>query len=391
MSIWLSGEELAALPTSGPGWQAVKAAADGLSGRADVANQDERQGEQCLAAALAGARLGNSAYLEKAAAVLASAPGTERGGRTLALGRNLCAYVVAADVAGYHEQSFVDWVDGVRTVPLDGGTLISTHERRANNWGTACGASRIAADLYLGDEDDLERAVAVFRGWLGDRSSYSGFKFGDLAWQADPKAPVGVNPAGSVKNGHPVGGCLPDDQRRGGGFKWPPPAENYVRAAISHSYVSATLLWQAGIDVFSASDGALRRAVEWFTGPCGGSFGGDDGWATSLIEWAYPGLKAGLTQPASVGKTMAWCAWTHGGRSRTGAPPPPPPPDPDPDPDPDPGPDPDPDPDPDPGPGPDPCAQVRAQLAAREQELAAALARIDSLNAKISNARAALG
>lgn len=328
MSLWLTEQEILALPTDGPGWVAVRKAADALAGAADLDNQDESQGERCLAAALAGRRLGNTAYLDKAARLLATAPESENGGRTLALGRNLAAYVIAADLAGYRPASFVDWLARVRTETLDGMSLVSTHEKRANNWGTACGASRIAAALYLEDAADLDRAVKVFRGWLGDRSSYSGFKFGGLDWQADPKAPVGVNPKGATKGGDLVDGCLPDDQRRTGGFKWPPPAGNYVRAAISHSFVSATLLWQAGIDVFSASDSALRRAVEFFVGPCKGSFAGDDGWAPPLIEWAYPGLDAGAGDPGAVGKTMAWCAWTHGGRLREGAhgPPPPPPP-----------------------------------------------------------------
>lgn len=341
-TLWITDAELAALPTSGPAWTATKAAADALSGTADIDNQDEKQGERCLAAALVGRRLGNTAYIDKATRLLASAPESENGGRTLALGRNLAAYVIAADVAGYRQAAFVDWLAKVRTETLDGMTLVSTHEQRANNWGTAAGASRIAAALFLEDEAELDRAVKVFRGWLGDRAQYAGFKFPDLSWQADPKNPVGVNPLGATKQGHSIDGCLPDDQRRTGGFSWPPPAGNYVRAAISHSFVSATLLWNAGVDVFSASDVALRRAVAFFTVQAKGAFSGDDGWVPPLIEWAYPGIVAGRGDPASVGKTMAWCAWTHGGRSRAGGPEPPPPPP------------------PPPPPGPTPLEQARA-------------------------------
>lgn len=326
MGLWLTEQEILALPASGPAWDAVKAAADSLSGTADVDNQDEKQGEKCLAAALVGRRLNSDAHAEKARKLLASAPESENGGRTLALGRNLAAYVIAADTIAYRAPAFVDWLAKVRTETLDGMTLISTHEKRANNWGTAAGASRIAAALYLGDDTDLAKATKVLKGWLGDRAEYAGFKYGGTEWQADPAKPVGINAKGAARNGINIDGCLPDDQRRTGGLTANPPAGNYVRAAISHSYVSATLLWNHGIDVFSVSDEALRRAVVFFTQRAKGKFDSDDGWAISLIEWAYPGLEAGADAPGSVGKTMAWTAWTHGDSTRGGAPEPPPPP-----------------------------------------------------------------
>ena len=74
---------------------------------------------------------------------------------------------------------FRDWLRQCLTVVLDGRTLISTHEERPNNWGTAAGASRMAVALYLGDTTQLERCAQVFHGWLGDRSAYAGFDFGD--------------------------------------------------------------------------------------------------------------------------------------------------------------------------------------------------------------------
>jgi hypothetical protein len=58
----------------------------------------------------------------------------------------------------------------------DGRTLISTHEQRPNNWGTHAGASRVAASAHIGDDADVARAAAVFKGFLGDRASYAGFK-----------------------------------------------------------------------------------------------------------------------------------------------------------------------------------------------------------------------
>lgn len=82
------------------------------------------------------------------------------------------------------------------------GNLIECHERRPNNWGTHCGASRMAVAAYLGDRDELMRAAQVFKGYLGDRAAFAGFKYGDLAWQCNPRPPVGINPKGCVVDGH---------------------------------------------------------------------------------------------------------------------------------------------------------------------------------------------
>lgn len=355
------------LPTSGPAWDAMLAAANSLSGAADIDNQDEKQGEKCLAAAYVAKITGNITYYTKVDNLLDSAPESENGGRTLALGRNLAAYVIAAEAAAHRTVKFTTWLRNVRTESLDGDTLISTHEGRPNNWGTACGASRVAAAIYLKDEIDLARAAKVFYGWLGNRSEYAGFDYGDLKWQADPSKPVGINPKGAMLGGYSVDGCLPDDQRRVSGTYADPPAANYVRAAITHSFVTATLLYNAGYtDVFEASDSALKRAVLFFRDRCHGTFTGDDAWAIPLIEWAYPDLEVGADVPDSVGKTMAWSAWTHGNWSRGDiAPPPPPPPPPDPDPT-------------------DPCAAVKAELATANTLLAESIGREQNLRDEVN-------
>ena len=141
-----------------------------------------------------------------------AAIGTEKGGRTLALGRNLVSYVIAADLIDLKrydagsDQQFRSWLAAVRKETLDGKTLISTHEVRPNNWGTHAGASRVAADRYLGDKADLARAAQVFKGWLGDRSAYAGFKYGELAWQAARRA-GGHQSQGCDKNGQSSTAC----------------------------------------------------------------------------------------------------------------------------------------------------------------------------------------
>ena len=226
--LWTTAAELAARPTSGSAWAAVKAAADGSPGTASIADQNSDHDIDTLAAALVYARTKIAAYRAKAAAGIGAAIGTEQGGRTLALGRNLASYVIAADLIelgnydGALDGRFRSWLSAVRTEDLGGDTLVSTSEQRPNNWGTMAGASRVAADIYLGDTADLDRAATVFRGWLGDRSAYSGFKFGDMSWQVDPSHPVGVQPPGATKDGLDIDGALADDMRRGCALQTPP-------------------------------------------------------------------------------------------------------------------------------------------------------------------------
>lgn len=313
--IWTSAAELAMKPMAGPAWAAVKAAADGSLGSPNISDQDSKHDTSTLAVALVYARTGTTSYRAKAANAILSAIGTEAGGRTLALGRNLVSYVIAADLIDLKaydaagDQRFRAWLTTVRRSALDGKTLISTHEDRPNNWGTHAGASRIAADLYLGDTADLARAVLVFRGWLGDRSAYAGFKYGDLDWQADPSKPVGVNPAGATKDGHSIDGVLPDDQRRGGGFSWPPDKQNYVYEGLQGAIVQAELLHRAGYPAYGWSSSAIGRAYAWLHGPAAFPAEGDDTWQPWIVN-----ARLGTTYPAGngVGKNMAWTNFSHG-------------------------------------------------------------------------------
>ena len=230
--IWISKAELQRLPERGPAWRRLEQIARREPGRPDLSNKDDEDDTNTLAAALVAARTCDANLRRKAARLVAQAIGTERGGRTLALGRGLVSYVIAADLIDLRaldprtDAAFRDWLRTVRFERLRPGsrpTLVATHEVAPNNWGTHAGASRIAVDIYLGDTADLARAAAVVKGYLGDRSAYHGFRYGkDLSWQADASQPVGVNPPGAVLDGHAVGGVLPDDMRRGCAQRFPP-------------------------------------------------------------------------------------------------------------------------------------------------------------------------
>ena len=319
--LWIDPVRLASLPTSGPGWENVLRAAQEPVGVPNLSDMEDATNVRVMAKALVYARTGDERYRQEVVGACLAAIGTERGGSTLSLGRELAAYVIAADLVGLPEEQgrrFDDWLREVRHRKLKGGTLISTHERRPNNWGTNAGGSRIAVAAHLGDTQDLERAAKVFRGWLGDRSAYDGFRYGAPGWQADPKAPVGINPKGSRRDGHSIDGVLPDDQRRSGPFRWPPPHENYVYGALQGALVQAVILHNAGYDVWEWSDRALLRAFQWLHAEAGYPAQGDDGWEPWVVNF-YTAVRLPTPDPARPGKIAGWTDWTHRGGTPIGS------------------------------------------------------------------------
>lgn len=314
VGIWISAEELAQLPTSGAAWEHLKAEADRSVKAPKLRNQDQDNNVLVLAKALVYARTGESQYREEVIENLMDAIGTEEGGRTLALGRELVAYVIAADLINLpanpdEDMKFRAWLREVLTEKLDGSTLRRTQEERPNNWGTHAGASRAAVALYLQDDKELERTAVVFKGYLGDRSAYDDFIYGDLHWQADPDNPVGVNPAGATKEGHSIDGALPEEMRRGGDFQWPPEETGYPWEAMQGALVQAEILCRAGYPTWEWEDQALLRAAEFLYG-IGWLPVGDDDWQPWLLNNVY-GTKYPTVIVTQPGKNMGWTDWTH--------------------------------------------------------------------------------
>lgn len=312
--IWISRRALMARPVSGAAWERLKQQADAAAGVPNLKDQNQMNNVYVLAKALVYARTGQTRYRDEVRAQCMAAIGTEVGGRTLALGRELAAYVIAAGLVGLEPEEddvFRNWLRTCLSENLDGQTLRSTHEKRPNNWGTHAGASRAAIAVYLGDRAELARTAKVFRGWLGDRSAYAGFSYGNLSWQSDEARPVGINPLGASKLGHSVDGVLPDDQRRAGDFLWPAPKENYVYEALQGAVVEAVILSNAGYDVWNWSDRALLRAYGWLYAVADYPAEGDDTWQAPLIDHFY---RTSLWNGSRVspGKNMGWTDWTHG-------------------------------------------------------------------------------
>jgi len=327
--IWISQAEIMALPMSGSAWTNLLSKANSSCGTPDLANQDDGANVCIMAKALVFARTGTTSYRTDVITALRSIvnSGTYNG-RALAIGRELGAYVIAADLISLStadsalDQQFRSKIREFLTTPTSGGppSLIDCHEDRPNNWGTHCGASRLAVYAYLGDTTGIARVAQVFKGWLGDRSSYAGFSYGDLSWQCNASAPVGVNPPGCVKDGHNIDGVLPDDQRRCGSFGWPPCQTDYNWEALQGVFAQVIILNRYGYDPQNWSNQAIKRTITWLYNVSGDTPSGDDTWSPWVVNYFY-GTSFSSQSPSNSGKNVGWTDWTHSGTT-SGTPPP---------------------------------------------------------------------
>lgn len=319
--IWIGAEELALLPTSGPAWENVKAAAD-TDLRGGVLTDRDDHNVRTMAAALVAARLDDHGYRARVHDALRDVVAAGVSDDALAAARRLGTYAISADLIGLgtfdpaFDADFRAWLLTMRGHVFDEGwqSVIGIHERRPNNWGTQAGASRIAVDRYIGDAADLERAAQVFRGYLGDRASYAGFSYGnDLSWQCDPTLPVGINPEGCSKEGHSIDGVLPDDQRRGCAFQWPPCRVGYAWGGLQGAVAQAWLLHRAGYPAFEWEERAVLRAYTWLHEQADYPAEGDDTWQPHLANYVH-GTSFPAPVPTRPGKNVGWTDWTHGAR-----------------------------------------------------------------------------
>lgn len=314
--VLVAPSDLASMPMSGPAWSGLLARAGTTAGTPDLSNQDDDTDQVILAKALVYARTGTTSYRTSVVAALRAVIGTEDGGRTLALGRNLAAYVISADLIDlaaidptFDQGSFRPWLRVLLSKPLDGLTLVGTHERRPNNWGTHAGASRAAIAAYLGDAAEMARTAQVFRGYLGDRTAYAGFVYGDdLSWQCDPAKPVGIVPVGCRKDGVLIDGAQPEEMRRGGSFAWPPTFTGYAWEGLQGAVLQADILRHAGYAAWEWSDRALLRAVRFLYGQVGWAADGDDEWQPWLVDRRYGTAYRG-SAPARTGKNFGYTDW----------------------------------------------------------------------------------
>ncbi|NUQ65989.1 MAG: phytase, partial [Pirellulales bacterium] len=317
--IWITPEEIMDLPASGAEWDSVVSWAQRDTSLPNLSDQEDDTDQAVLAKALVGTRLGDAGMLNEVRAAVMAAIETENGGRTLALARNLGAYVVAADLAGLSapdDAVFRAWLEGVRYEAMsDGRNLIETHDTVPNNWGNHAGFARSAADLYLGDRTDLALSIRTFIRWLGEDTWYDvGHQWEHVDWwQGDADVPVGINKAGATKDGYNIDGALPEELHRGGDFQWPPVPTNYAWGGLQGAAAHAEILHRAGYPAWQWGDAAIRRAVVWLYDVAGWpAYDYGDEWTVHLVN-ARTGTRYALQPTANPGKNMGFTQWTHRG------------------------------------------------------------------------------
>jgi hypothetical protein len=328
--ILMSRSALMARPVTGVRWSNLRSVANAPLGSPNMCDQNSKHHLRTLAAALVYARTGSSAHGTKARNGVLSAIRTQRIGcdnATLALGRQLMAYVLAADFAnlsGAGDATFRSWLRTIRKRVIGGhgvwNSLFRTHYLSATNWGAYAGASRIAASLYLGDTADVRAASLITRGFLGDRTA---FRFSDnltsaaLSWSCSPTRYTPVN-RWCRRGGLLVDGVVIADLSRGGARRWPPGSTGvqYQLDSIQGLGLQVELLYQNGYSAaWRWSDRALRRMANVVTRS---RAAGGTGWNETLASRQMPWLlnrRLGMSLPrvlTGMGRAIGFTDWLYG-------------------------------------------------------------------------------
>jgi hypothetical protein len=341
--IWVSAATLQQLPTTGPAWERLLADTEADPGPADVADQNSGHDVATLAAALVCARTDSQELCDKARAGVVSAIGTERGGRWLAVGRNLTAYVIAADVMGLRADGDPEsagtrvetWIRGFETERLannnTGEPIPFIPFASGSNASAQEGAAYAAVAAYLGDRAALERAWDAFRTYLCDASAPDRERIDlhrgvEAGWAYDNQHPCAVNPAGVAKQvppGRPgagqvvqVGGAIINDMARGGDLAWPPGTTQYPWVALEGVVPAAVILQRAGYPALAVADHAVLRAVRYLRDLQLST--GSGRWfqerrsneIIQLVNVAY-GADFPVDLPTGGGRTVGYTDWTH--------------------------------------------------------------------------------
>ena len=312
----------------GCGWNSLQEAADEADPlAATLSDGDSNNNVQILAAAIVFARTGDSRYRDK---VISANELLRRRGKpsqsTLRWGRELGAYVVAADLVGYRTASYEAWLRQMAEVfeGDDGRTLVETLHQRPNNWGTMAFGTLAAVYAYLEDSVQLRNLRLYWESRVeGPMPEVA--RFGDdTSWQFDVGNPLLINPIDARKSGLTIDGIVPDDMRRNGSFSNPPPTPrtSYHWETLQGMVMAARILERSGEPIWMTGDRALFRAFQvlqdrWSKIDQGYRASGDDVWMLPFIDHAYGSSFSAEYDPCNSridlhGKNIGW-PWVLGG------------------------------------------------------------------------------
>lgn len=360
--IWMSPEEIRALPMSGGAWNNVRAAAYGSWGTPNLKVYNTH-GVLAVAGALVYVRTGDPALRTKVADGILAAKRTcdtaaeYAGGATqLTLGRQLTSYVIAADLIDFEtydpdsNAAFAAWLDTAWTTILaqsnpSARSVFESAEIAPNNGGAVCGASRIAIDRYLGDTVDLARADSIFRAW-GDRSYYPHnanrsvngyFLLADrdnlLCCRGEPYW-TAINPAcvlnsADCPNGLNMDGAIVADLGRESSTGPDCSLQTVCCGGLSYTWLTimgltmqAEMLYRAGHNSFSYNRDQLKRTMQFILNVANGVTLNTMEFVPWVANYRY-GTNFPTNSPVSHGEIFGWTDWTHGtaGGTSDGIPP----------------------------------------------------------------------
>jgi hypothetical protein len=339
--IWIGLDDLMERPTSGPAWNRLVSDAARDPGRADISDQGSNHDVYTLAAALVCARTG--AYCAKARRGVLDAIGTEEGGRWLAVGRNLGAYVIAADLLDLRADGdpasagtrVEQWMEGWLTRRLRNNNTPDLRPfgpfHAGANAAAQEGFAYAAGAAYLGDRQALERAWSGFRTFVCDPGTEDHEEI-DLigalrdGWAHDDLNPCAIGPRGAEKEVpsgspgagevHRLDGALIADMRRGGTYRWEPGYTQYPWVGLEGLVPAAVVLERAGYPAFELADRAVLRAHEylWFLRRETGEERWFDGIRAreviQIVNVVY-GTSFPVNQVVGLGRTVGYTDWTH--------------------------------------------------------------------------------
>jgi hypothetical protein len=338
--VWISTQEIAALPTSGAAWTQLYNDAKRDPGTPDLSNQDAKHGHYVMAAALVCARTGE--FCAKAEQGILSAIGTEQGARWLAIGRTLGAYVIAADVMNLRADgnpnsagSRVEaWMRGWLTTRIadnvSGQLRTFAPYHSGSNAAAQEGFVHAAVAAYLSDTAALKHNWDMFRVFVCDAGAPNlAIDLGQgvsSGWAHDSSKPCAINPKGTTKQvpaGRPgaggtfrIDGSIINDMRRGGDYQWEPGWTGYPWTGLAGIVPGAAVLHRQGFPAFDAADRAVLRTHEylWFLSQntaTSGWFDGSRGSEVVQLVNHYYGASYSVSSPTQVGHTIGYTGWTH--------------------------------------------------------------------------------
>ncbi len=280
-----------------------------------------------------------------------STDGVGADGAMLATARQLPAWIMAADLIDFDrtltgtrtqpgsstgtdwtKTTFEKWLSGLMTKKIGESprwtTITGTQEDSAANWAAHSTASRVAVALYLDDTEQLEKAITVMKGFLGDTASYPAFppdeypylnpgfiptSAFDPSWACNYTATTGGwHPINSTACGLEMDGIVVEDISRSQGAypHWDATGISYAYETLSGLYLAAILLERAGKPAFSWSNKALKRAVLWLDRQSQIPSSNNYGYERHIIWIAnhFYGL-ALTTQPSRLGRGLAFTDW----------------------------------------------------------------------------------